>query len=372
MAKHVRTLHDLKDSRLLYEKDLPHFGYMFILLLVFLLIVLGVWMWKTPKMYIVKGNGIVYSTNKNYIMSSYSGEIKDISIKEGAYVEKGTVLLTVASTELDLQSEQIDKQIETFNEQIAQYGKLAKCVTDSTNYFDSMNLQEGFYRSKYEAYESKLKQLRLDADAYKRYGYTDDQIKQETVKNESKIEELYFTTLQEINQQIVAINSEIDKLMIQKSAIEKGKTEYQIRAASSGTVHMASDYKKGMVVQAGNVIGSVSSELDQYMIESYISVGDIPRIAVEDSVDIVVSGLIQSDYGVLTGVVKEIDSDVTTNSSDGKMFFKVRIDPDMDYLINKSGNKVNISNGMNVETRIVYDEITYFEYLLDALGVLSR
>jgi len=100
-------------------------------------------------------------------------------------------------------------------------------------------------------------------------------------------------------------------------------------------------------------------------------VGDIPRIEINDKVDIEVAGLIQSDYGVLSGVVKEIDSDVTINS-EGKMFFKVRIAPDADYLMNRSGKKVNLSSGMNVETRIKYDQITYLEYLLDALGVKAR
>lgn len=373
MSKQIKTIQDLKDSRILYEKDLPYFGYMIILIVTFLLVTLAVWMYKTPKMFIVKGPGLVYSTNKNYIMAAYNGEIKEINIKEGAYVEKGTVLLVVASVDLDLQKEQIDGQIANFKEQIAQYEKLSKCVRDNTNYFDAMNLRDEFYRSKYEAYESKRKQLSFDTSTYRQYGYTEEQIKQEVIKNESKIEELYFTTLQEINQQIMAINGEIDKLNIQKNAIEKGKAEYQIKATASGTVHMYSDYKKGMVVQAGNVIGSISSDLDQYMIESYINVGDIPRVTVGQPVDMVVAGLIQSDYGVLTGIVKEIDSDVTIdNNSDGKMFFKVRIALDTDYLINRSGNKVNISKGMQVETRIKYDQITYLEYLLDALGVRAR
>ncbi|SFH02107.1 Biotin-lipoyl like [Desulfotomaculum arcticum] len=179
MSKQIKTLQDLRDSRILYEKDLPYFGYMIILVLTFLLIILAVWMCKTPKMYIVKGNGLVYSTNKNYIMSSYSGEIKEINIKEGAYVEKGTALLTVASIDLDLQKEQVDKQIVTYKDQIAQYEKLLRCLRDNTNYFDSMNMQDDFYRSKYEAYESKRKQLNFNADEYKRYGYTDDQIKEE-------------------------------------------------------------------------------------------------------------------------------------------------------------------------------------------------
>lgn len=371
MSKQVKTMQDLRDSKILYDKDLPRFGYMIISIIIFLFVFVTVWMCKTPKLYIVRGEGNVYNTDKNYIMSPYSGEIKEINIKEGVYVEKGTVLFTLASTELDLQKEQIDEQIATLKKQVAQYEKLSKCVADNKNYFDSANPEDDLYRSKYEFYESRRKQLKFDANTYKAYGYTDAAIKEEVLKNESRIEELYTGTLQEISQQIVGINSEIERLYIQENAIENARSGYQIKAPVSGTVHMSVNYKEGMIVQAGNVIGSISSDLDQYMIESYISAGDVPRIAVNQPVDIVVSGLIQSDYGVLTGVVKEIDSDMSTDD-EGKAFFKVRILPDTDYLINKSGNKVNISNGMSVETRIIYDQITYMEYLLGALGFRAR
>lgn len=37
----------------------------------------------------------------------------------------------------------------------------------------------------------------------------------------------------------------------------------------------------------------------------------------------------------------------------------------------KEGDKVNISNGMAVETTIQYGKVTYFNYVLEALGVLT-
>lgn len=65
-----------------------------------------------------------------------------------------------------------------------------------------------------------------------------------------------------------------------------------------------------------------------------------------------------------------IDSDIT--SANNTAAYKVTIKPDGTYLVSKSGNQVSISNGMSVETRIQYDEITYFDYVMEALGVLVR
>lgn len=371
MSSRINTLSDLKDSRILYEKSFPPFGYIIIVVTTCLLILLTIWMSTTPKMYIIKGTGTVISTTKSYIMSSYSGSITQINVQEGSFVEAGMVLMIVSSTDLDLQRQQIADQIMVYREQLTQYEKLDRCIRDNQNYFNSANINDDFYRNTFETYKRKMTQLQFDASSYQQYNFTPEQIEHEAKKNDNKKEELYFTTLQDVNQSVVNIRNEIEKLSIQEDALLKGLSTYQIKATSSGTVHLQSDYKEGIVVQAGTPLGSISKELDQYIIESYISVADIPRIKINDKVDIEVAGLIQSDYGILTGMVKEIDSDLTTNSK-GNMFFKVRINLDRALLINKSGEKVNLSSGMNVETRIKYDQITYLEYLLDALGVKAH
>ena len=99
------------------------------------------------------------------------------------------------------------------------------------------------------------------------------------------------------------------------------------------------------------------------------------RMHVEDLVQIEVNGLSQSIYGNIEGTVERIDSNVTTvegGESGSSQVFKVRILPDMNYLISKDGDKVNLANGMTVEARIIYDKLTYFDYMLEKLGVKYR
>ena len=80
MSKEIKTLDQLKDSRLLYEKKLPAFGYILILTITALLIITVIWSLKTPKIYMIKSSGIIQSTNKNYVMSPFTGQILDINI----------------------------------------------------------------------------------------------------------------------------------------------------------------------------------------------------------------------------------------------------------------------------------------------------
>jgi len=351
---------------------LPPFGYLIISIFATLLIIIIIWSFKTPKTYVIKSQGIIESTNKNYIMSAYTGEINNMNISEGSFVEKGDVLFTVKSTELDLQEEQITGQINVYSENINQLRKLEQSIMDGTNYFDITKESDRQYYNQYEAYMSQIEQNDIDTSTYKNYGYSDAQIEAELAKNNAKISELYYSTLKTINESITQYENEIDKLKVQNDAIVNGQSEYQVVANTSGIVHMINDYKDGMVVQAASAIGSIANENDEYIVSAYLGVSDRPRVSLGDDVNIEVVGLAQNTYGNLKGKLVSVDNDVSSSQDGKQTFFKSKIEIKTPYLISSKGNKVNISNGMSVEARIIYDELSYFDYFLESLGLLTR
>jgi multidrug efflux pump subunit AcrA (membrane-fusion protein) len=169
MNKQIKTMEQLKDSRLLYDKKLPAFGYILILLVIGLLAVVVVWSIRTPKTYMITSSGTVQSPNKNYVMSPFTGKISDVSMKEGQNVEKGDTLFTVKSTDLDLQSTQLGGQKKIYETQIAQYQKLVKSIQDNTNYFDVSKPDDSLYYNQYETYKSQVAQQTVDTSTYKAY-----------------------------------------------------------------------------------------------------------------------------------------------------------------------------------------------------------
>lgn len=309
-------------------------------------------------------------------MSPFSGKLVTINMTEGANVEKGDVLFTIKSTDLDLQGEQLEGQKAIYEKQIEQYDKLVESIKDGVNYFDALNPDDSLYYNQYEAYNSQIAQNELDTSTFKAYGYTDEQIVVEMKKNQSKLTEIYYAAIKSAEESILQCQTQMGLIDAQLSAVGSGQAEYEVTANATGKIHMMAEYKEGMVIQAASPIASIASEQDEYTIQASVSVSDVPRIHIGDKVDIAVAGLTQAVYGTISGKVIRIDSDVTnTQSEDGKSsnsFFKVNIVPDYTYLISKNGDKVNISNGMAVETRIQYDKVTYFEYVLEGLGVLSR
>ena len=101
-----------------------------------------------------------------------------------------------------------------------------------------------------------------------------------------------------------------------------------------------------------------------------VTVNDRPLLHVGDPCKIAITGLSEYSYGTLTGTVTSIDSDVTASSS--ASYYKMTIKPDATYVVSRSGDKVDLSNGMSVTARVEYDQVTYFEYAMEALGVLFR
>jgi multidrug resistance efflux pump len=380
MTKTTKTLVDLRDSRLLYEQKLPAFGYMIIIIVVALLIGVIIWSLFTPKIYIIRGSGIVESVNKNYIMSAYSGEISNIQIQNGDYVEEGDTLFAIKSTDLDLQKIQIDGKIVIYEKQISQLEKLENAIKANTNSFNPNDPDDKQYYNQYQAYKAQVAQNTVDVSMYQQYGYSEEQIETEIRKNDSKNAEIYYSTLRSIGESINSAKAEMENLKVQGNAITEGQSEYIVTARTSGIVHLSTDYKDGMVIQGGSVIGSIASENDTYIVKAYINVNDMPRIELGNSVDIAVAGLLESVYGTLSGKLVHVDSDISqqsnsngqSGSESGSSYFRLDIEPDSAYLISKSGRKYNITNGTVVETRIKYDEVTYFVYFLESLGLLVR
>lgn len=375
MTKQIKTLDQLKDSRLMFEKQLPPFGYFLVLIVTAFFVLAVIWSIHTPKAYMITAQGTVTSSDSNYVMSGYTGEIADCNMQEGQLVEKGDVLFTIKSTDYDVQQEQLEESKAAYEKQVSQYERLVQSIKDDTNYFDASNPEDDLYYSTYEAYKSQVVQNELNTDSYKAYGYTDEQIESELEKNQGKISEIYYSAIQNAENAIQEAKTQIASIDAQLSAIGSGQAEYAVKATATGKLHLLADYKTGMVVQATGSVATITPENAETILEAYVTTADMARMQVGDTVQIAIDGLTESVYGNIKGTVEQIDSNLTTQENgDGTTasVFRVKIKPEVDYLINKSGDKVDLVNGMTAQARIEYDKVTYFNYVLEKLGFKTR
>lgn len=375
MSKKIRTLDELRDSRLLFDKTIPPFGYFLILIVTIFLAGVIIWSTYAVKPYMITATGTVTSTESNYVMPSFTGEILESHMQEGMLVDKGDLLFTVKSTDYDLQEEQLASNREAYVTQKEQYEKLVKSIKDNKNYFDGANPEDSLYYSTYEVYQSQVRQSTVDTSTYKSYGYSDEQIQNELLKNEGKVTELYYSAIQSAENSISECELQIASIDSQLSAIGSGQSSYGVRASGSGVLHMLADYKPGMVVQTASAVATITPENAGTIIEAYVSTADMARMKEGDHVDLTVDGLNQSIYGTIEGTVIQIDSNVTAMDGENgstTQVFKIKVQPESNYVISRSGDKVNLANGMTVQARIEYDKVTYFHYVLEKVGLLVR
>lgn len=370
MTTTIRDINELQDRRIMMEKKLPPFGYALILLTAALILFLVVWSTKNYRTYVSQSSGTVQAANKTYIMSSYSGSITELNIAEGAYVNEGDLIAHIKSTDLDMQQDSIQSQLDIYKKQKSQYEKLVKSIQDDKNYFSETDIDDQPYYYQYETYKSQVAQKAFDASPYQAAGYSDEQIKALMEQNQSEVEALYYSTLQSISSSLTSVQSNIDNLQSQLDALSTGANDYYIYAPTSGVIHMDTPYKVGMVLSAGTPLATVASENSDLEVVAYVTLNDRPLLHVGDPCKIAITGLSEYSYGTLTGTVTSIDSDVTASSSGS--YYKMTIAPDSTYVISNSGDKVDLSNGMSVTARVEYDKLTYFEYAMEALGVLFR
>ena len=375
MAKQIKTMEQLRDSRLLFDKKIPAFGYFLILIITAFLAGAVIWSIKTPKIYMITAYGTVTSSDANYVMSGYTGEIGECNMREGMLVEEGDILFTIKSTEYNLQQKQLEENRATYEKKVEQYQRLVDSIKDDTNYFDASNPEDNLYYSTFEAYKSQIAQNELNTNTYKAYGYTDEQIASELERNQGKIDEIYYSALQSAESAIWDANTQIEGIDAQLMAISSGQAEYVVRATASGTLHLLAEYKAGMVVQATASVATITPENARTLIEAYVSTADMARMHEGDTVQIAIDGLSESIYGNITGTVTQIDSNLTVQEgSDGNsnQVFRVKIVPDVTYLVNRSGDKVDLANGMTAQARIQYDKETYWNYMLEKLGFKAK
>ena len=370
MTTTIQNLSDLQDRRIMMDKKLPPYGYAFVILTGLFMIFLVIWSTQTNRIYVSQNSGVVQAANKTYIMSSYSGSITELNIAEGTYVNEGDLIAHIKSTDLDMQQDSLQSQLDIYKKQKSQYEKLVKSIQDDKNYFSETDIDDQPYYYQYETYKSQVAQKAFDASPYQAAGYSDEQIKALMEQNQSEVEALYYSTLQSISASLTSVQSNIDNLQSQMDALSTGANDYYIYAPTSGVIHMDTPYKVGMVLSAGTPLATVASENSDLEVVAYVTLSDRPLLHVGDPCKIAITGLSEYSYGTLTGTVTSIDSDVTASSSGS--YYKMTITPDSTYVISNSGDKVDLSNGMSVTARVEYDKLTYFEYAMEALGVLFR
>lgn len=367
-------LDELTDSRILYEKRPPLFGFFVISLAVLALASAAVWASVTTKPSVVQAVGAVESENRTYVMSTVSGRVLEVVAPNGSTVERDETMIVVDSGELAIQKQSIDDQLATLNRLLGLQDRYRSELENDLNDFDPANPDESYFYYQLESLANQRAQLRVDPPSMRAIGYTEVEIDNAIRANRLKATDLLNSALSAAAEQAGGLRRQIDELTIRASAVDAQVLTYTVAAAASGKVYLDPHLKPGVVITAGETLGTIAAAGAALDVRVYLAVPDRQFVTVGDRVRVAVSGLPAVAYEKIDGVVRSIDSDVTTVSSEGSgsprndSVFGISVELDKYFLKDKNGKRHELGNGTAVQVELIYDEVTYFQYVLGLLG----
>lgn len=142
-----------------------------------------------------------------------------------------------------------------------------------------------------------------------------------------------------------------------------------VSASSDGTLHYVTPLKQGMSVQQNQTIAEIAGSDREAYIEAFVLATDISRVAVGAEVDIAITGVNSQKFGTLKGAVTQIDSGtITQETQNGNVsLYKVVVALE-ELTLKKDEEIVVLQKDMPVEARIVYDNETYLDWILELLS----
>ena len=120
--------------------------------------------------------------------------------------------------------------------------------------------------------------------------------------------------------------------------------------------------ERDIVVHAFGVINEKNN-----LCEIYIENTNIGNIQAGKDARIEVVSLSRNEYGVLSSKITDVSDDVVLDQSSGRKYYTATCPLQKKSMTSKTGERVELKNGMEARVSIICRKTTYFEYLLDKL-----
>lgn len=353
------SLDELKETRLMYDKNPPKFiAYLIFLMsvLIISLIVLASFTYKTE---VVKTQGVLESTNKSPIQSQTTGKIISVFKDSGDYVKSGEVLFELDSSQTTVQIIALESKINSIKSFMNNVDELINAVknidvailSNKNPFSDNLN---------YYNYQIVIDSINNITETM--YSREECIAQRNSIKNKFLIE--FFQSYNQYKYEVESLYSEI-------SAYTKLLDSYKVYASCDGYISYNLNIKTGVVVDTSSV-GSISekSTSENSIFECYVGASNRNFIKEGLSTKIIIQGLSQSKYGTINGKIIEISNDIIIDK-DNNVYYRVLIKPE-DIVLNNKDNQIILLNGQIGEVRIKYEDLTWLKWAFKKIGITDR
>ena len=319
----------------------------------------------------VKSEGILKATTEMSILkATANGYIKEVMVKEHQAVQKGQLLFSVTAPGLhekekflQAKREEVNMFLEDLNlllgeVAINQHPKTSLYRQSYSDYQQKLlDRQTRFLKVKqdYERNKKLYEQKVIAAADFENFQFEYD-------KSKNEIELLKQNQLSQWQQELRSYEKELTELENQTAQLRKEMDNLDIKAPVNGTVQNLIGIYAGSSVFAGQELAQISPNTD-LLAEVYVSPNDIGLLRPGMNVRMQVGAFNYNQWGLLTGKVKEISSDIQVMNN--RPMFEVKCSLEKDHLTLKNGYKGNLKKGMTLQARFVVTQRSLWQLLYD-------
>lgn len=353
-----------------------------------LLIVAVIWACLSKTDVVVTASGSVQPVGNLNVVKSYSGgTVKSIQITEGAYVEKGDLLIELDTQVLEIDENQLNSQKKILEAQQEVYTKIKdgndlseinideydvdlkssiQAILDSDTSYK--NTLESLEKDKVNA-NLNLQIAEIQLEQYKENG-TSRQIKSQELmvqqytlaleQADVKIKDTKTQYSMQINAKLGEIGSQLGEIVFSLEKYALSKDYQHITAPVSGYVNNIAVNTIGeTITSAQELITIVPIDAEMEMV-CYVKNMDIADIEVGDEAEIKLEAYPYNKYGTVSGTITYISPSAFINEQMGSVYL-VKIKPE-----NISG-RIDMISGLSGSIEIKTDKRTIMRYFLDPI-----
>lgn len=353
-----------------------------------LLIAAIVWACLSKIDVVITSSGSIQPVGNLNVVESYAnGSVKSINVTEGAYVEKGDILIELDTESLEIDVNQLNCQKEILESQREVYQKIRsgedvskvkisdydaelqpyiQAILDSdASYKNTLanlekeksnaDLNQQIAQIQLEEYQANgtARQRQMQELAVQQYALALEQTDLQISDTKTQYSANVNSQLSQINGQLDEINNSLEKYRLSK--------EYQkITAPVSGYVNSISVNTIGETVTSAEQLVTIVPDNTPVEMVCYVKNMDIADVEIGMETEIKLEAYPYNKYGTVKGTVKYI-SPSSFNSEQLGSVYLVKLE------ITDVPDGINIVSGLSGSVEIKTDKRTVMEYFLDPI-----
>ncbi len=158
------------------------------------------------------------------------------------------------------------------------------------------------------------------------------------------------------------------QIITQMNGLEQNVENATVKASIDGTINLAADLVVGDYLGAGTQVLSIipDTQTGSFIVKSYVENKDIAKIEEGMKVTYEIAAYPSREYGTMMGEVTFVSADLKVNNN-GSAYYVVETSVNSEELRNRMGEEAALKVGMLCETKIVVEEKSVLEVLVEKL-----